>query len=1095
MIMGKIEEADERFINRDLPRNVRGTKPMIKEEQIKETASSDAVYDRGCRCFNENAIKNFTAYSANHYAADVLGGQLYQVTVRMINRDKIKRYSCECPAYYQYDGACKHVVALLKRIQQRQREEERSAIRSSTNRLITLFGEAQKESEQAADLPLCLIPTCHLKVHYIKVSAHLEFTVGKTRQYVMRDVEDFITAMLYGQEIVYGKELTVEPGRLRFSPQSRALWELMRDAYEDEQSLKTSMSASKLAVNKQFILSPSYLSRFFEVMQATPFDLVINGVKRPAMRIRKGRPPIKFSLKDDFMNGYLSIGESELLNLDHRFKYILHNHEVIYQVDEAFSRSIKPLIQCFKESKKNEILIEKEHMPEFFGRVMPDLEELAPIRVEPVILQRFDILPLNSEIYFDHEADGIRAKIEFRYGEKAFNPALDGEHPPKAEGKILIRDAAAEKQILAIFESYKFRLENDAYVQADEERVYDFLTSGVPLLAELSDIYYADGFKDKPIRRIDHVAAGIRVADGNMLEMSLAHSDMQLSELLEVLSSYRLKKRYHRLKDGTFVPLESEELSTIANFMEHVAAAAGGKSDVIAIPLAKAVYLDSLAREAKGLKLERSAEFKKIVQDIKEPMDVEVEVPPELAPTLRDYQKTGFKWLTTLARYGLGGILADDMGLGKTLQVIAFLLAEKQSSSLPSLVVTPTSLLYNWIDEVEKFAPSLNARVIAGVKSARQKDLQALEDVDIVITTYNTLKRDIEEYHAIEFKYCILDEAQHIKNPNTKNAKTVKQLRTRGYFALTGTPIENTLTELWSIFDFLMPGYLFSHRDFKARFELPIVKNKDRFAALELRRHIAPFILRRMKSDVLKELPDKIESKMINEMTDAQRKIYIGHFLQAQKEFEAELAARGFLQSRIKILSILTRLRQICCHPSLFLEGYTGGSGKLDMLKEVIEGAMEGGHRLLIFSQFTSMLAIIRREVEAMDLPYYYLDGHTPAIERVQMAKSFNGGEKSVFLISLKAGGTGLNLTGADMVIHYDPWWNPAVEEQATDRAYRLGQNSRVQVFKFITKDTIEEKIFALQQMKKALIDQMIQPGENFLSKLSEEELRNLFTL
>lgn len=1070
---------------------------MITEDKIKAAAANEAVYQRGCRLYSGGAVKNFIKYDAERYGAEVHGGEIYGVSVKLKQRTQIGRCACQCPAYYQYDGACKHIVATLKRVRQAQEAEEKAAANTkpAASRLFALFGEAKTAGKEKGGTPIQLIPSCHLNVYYNKVDAYLEFTLGRTRQYVMRDVEDFIRAMLYEQRIVYGKEFTLAPEEADFTPVSGALWEMMRDAFEDERCLKTSMSSSAIASGKKFLLSPSNLSRFFEIMSDTPFDLVLNGAKRDAVKIETGRPPIKFSLRDQFMNGYLSVGKDQLMNLDHSYRYILYNRAVIYKVDAEFSRNIKPLLRCFKESGNSEIMIEKEHMPRFFGSILPELESLAPVKVAPPILERFIILPLAAEIYIDGYENGVRAEIKFCYGEKAFNPAVGLAEPTAMDGKVLVRDTNAEQQILRVFGQYGFQARDGAYVQSDEERAYDFLADAVPSLMNLAEIYYEESFKSKRIRRLERVTAGVRVGERNMLEMTLTHSDFDLPELLDILSSYKLKKRYHRLKNGAFIPLESEELSRIADFMAHAAPDAKTQAGAIRLPLAKAVYLDTLAREASGLELERSAEFKKIVREIKEPVDAEIEIPESLAPILREYQKTGFKWLFTLARYGLGGILADDMGLGKTLQVIAFLLAKKQSADKPALVVTPTSLLYNWLDEIARFAPSLTCLVISGAKSERQKNLRDLPNVDVVITTYNTLKRDVDEYKDNVFRYCFLDEAQHIKNPNTQNAKAVKMLRTDGYFALTGTPIENTLTELWSIFDFLMPGYLFSHRVFKERFEAPIVKNGDERAAKELSRHIAPFILRRMKRDVLRELPEKIETTMRNEMTSAQQKIYAGYFARAQKEFEAELAARGFEQSRIKILSILTRLRQICCHPSLFLADYAGGSGKLDMLREIVADVTDGGRRVLIFSQFTSMLALIQGELDKMGLSYFYLDGKTPALERVTMAKSFNGGEKSVFLISLKAGGTGLNLTGAEAVVHYDPWWNPAVEEQATDRAYRLGQNNRVQVFKLITKDTIEENIFFLQQKKKALIDQMIRPGETFLSKLGEDELRALFML
>ena len=382
---------------------------------------------------------------------------------------------------------------------------------------------------------------------------------------------------------------------------------------------------------------------------------------------------------------------------------------------------------------------------------------------------------------------------------------------------------------------------------------------------------------------------------------------------------------------------------------------------------------------------------------------------------------------------------------------------------------------------------------VAGTKAERAAQLQALAGIDVVVTTYDTLKRDMDLYQQQEFRYVFLDEAQHIKNPATQRARAVKRLPSESCFALTGTPIENTLTELWSIFDFLMPGYLGSQAKFKQRFEIPIVRAEDKKAAAQLRQRVMPFILRRMKKDVLKELPDKVERKLIGEMTPQQTKVYRAYFMKSQRDFMREVSLASPGERRIKILAILTRLRQIACDPALFLESYHGGSGKLDMLEELIEEAIEGGHRLLIFSQFTTMLAHIAERLRRKGLAYFSLDGATPALTRMKLVREFNRGAVPIFLISLKAGGTGLNLTGADMVVHFDPWWNPAVEDQATDRAYRLGQRNNVQVFKLIMKGTVEEKIYELQEKKKSLIDQMIQPGENFLAKLTDEEIRALF--
>ena len=314
-------------------------------------------------------------------------------------------------------------------------------------------------------------------------------------------------------------------------------------------------------------------------------------------------------------------------------------------------------------------------------------------------------------------------------------------------------------------------------------------------------------------------------------------------------------------------------------------------------------------------------------------------------------------------------------------------------------------------------------------------------------------------------------------------------------FALTGTPIENSITELWSIFDFVMPGYLLSHSKFVKKFEAPITKHDDKNALNDLSKHIRPFILRRLKRDVLHELPDKIESKLTCELTPEQKKIYLAYLQKSKKEIAMELESKGFEKSQIKILSILTWLRQICCHPSLFIEGFKGESGKMQLLEEILADAFDSGHRVLLFSQFTGMLEIIKQSLDKQKIEYFYLDGSTKAEERLRMVDSFNSGSKKLFLISLKAGGTGLNLTGADMVIHFDPWWNPAVEDQASDRAHRIGQKNVVQVMKLITQGTIEDKIFELQQKKKEMIDSVIKPGETFLSKMTESEIRELFEL
>lgn len=371
--------------------------------------------------------------------------------------------------------------------------------------------------------------------------------------------------------------------------------------------------------------------------------------------------------------------------------------------------------------------------------------------------------------------------------------------------------------------------------------------------------------------------------------------------------------------------------------------------------------------------------------------------------------------------------------------------------------------------------------------------MQDISDYQVIITSYGMIRRDLPYYMEHSFDYCIIDEAQHIKNPNTSGAKAVKSIRANGYFALTGTPIENNLTELWSIFDFVMPGYLLGRTKFRRLYEIPIVRHQDRAALESLQRQIKPFIMRRLKKNVLKELPDKIESYMVCDLNEEQKRLYLAYAAQAKADIVRLEEEKGFGKSRIEILSIITRLRQLCCHPAMFIEDYQEGSGKLDALMELVENALQSGRRILIFSQFTSMLNIISETLERMEVEHFYLDGSVSSVKRLDMTYAFNHGMRDVFLISLKAGGTGLNLATADMVIHVDPWWNPAVENQATDRAHRIGQNKIVQVVKLVTRGTIEEKICRLQEKKREMINSVVEDGEMMLSSMTLEEIQALF--
>ncbi|MCC5465900.1 SNF2 helicase associated domain-containing protein [Pelosinus baikalensis] len=1081
---------------------------MLTDAKIQERAATSSSYVKGCQYYRNGNVKDIK-YSQHEqaYRAQVVGSEVYTVRVNFNNYQEVDGYECDCLAFSSYyHGMCKHIVAVLKVMQAHWEiyfgEGKTNILTHATQELLDFFNHDMLETSQyQQSIPIRIIPTYGFSLESRGKRSWLEFSLGNEKLYVMKNIPQLLDALDIQEEIVYGKNFILKPREAMFDEQAKSLLHLLQSAYADDKQLADwnpyTSSVSAFGDARRLKLTNSNMLKFFTIMEEVPFSVEINHEKVFGVRIVKERPVVNLSVK--VVVGGLKLrmetGNDVFYGLDTDFQYIYHQ-KTIYKVDSLFASCIKPLMKCFYENKKSEVYIPEAEAANFFSSVVPALENIGTVHISSTLLKKFHKEPLEIEIYFDRFTDGIRARVGFKYGDLTIDPLAPSEGTLNTiSGKMLLRSKKEENRILTLFQRYGFAIREGQLVQADEEKTYDFLQEGLHQLQNVAEVFYSDDFKNSRITYTGRVSAGVKLnTKTDMLEFSLYYEDMQPSELFALLASYKLKKRYHRLENGAFIPLDSTDLQIVNTLLEQLELnPADIENKGIELPKYRAMYINSLARESSDFHLGRDHSFKKMVQDILEPQDVEYAIPEGIQGKLRDYQKVGFKWLKSLASYGFGGILADDMGLGKTLQVITFLMSEKESENIPSLVIAPTSLVYNWQQEVERFAPALKVMIISGNQEERQEQLNHIDEVDLAVTSYALMKRDIEFYESRIFKYCFIDEAQHIKNPNTLNAKSVKKIRAKGYFALTGTPIENTLTELWSIFDFIMPGYLKTHKSFSNQFEIPISKNREEEALTELGRYIKPFILRRMKKAVLKELPEKIESRMVNEMTEEQAKLYAAWILQVKTEFENEVQNHGFAKSQIKILSLLTRLRQLCCHPSLFIEDYHGGSGKLEMLTELLEDAVSGGHRILLFSQFTGMLAIIKNELESRNIGYYYLDGSTKAEERIKLVNSFNGGEKDVFLISLKAGGTGLNLTGADMVIHYDPWWNPAVEEQATDRAYRIGQKNSVQVCKLITKNTIEEKIYALQQKKREMIDALIQPGENFLAKMSEEEIRKLF--
>ncbi len=492
-----------------------------------------------------------------------------------------------------------------------------------------------------------------------------------------------------------------------------------------------------------------------------------------------------------------------------------------------------------------------------------------------------------------------------------------------------------------------------------------------------------------------------------------------------------------------------------------------------------------------GIKLKMSKKFEHFWEQISTfNIDEKIQAPEKVNATLREYQERGLSWLWFLYQYGLNGILADDMGLGKTLQMLALLQkAKDEKGSKPSLVIAPTSVVFNWENEINKFTPDLSVLNLTGVD--RHDYFKQIKKYDIVLTSYALVRRDIELYRKFDFRMIVLDESQNIKNHESITAQAVKRINSDHRFAMSGTPIENSLSELWSVFDFLMPGFLYDLPEFKYRFIVPISEKGDTSVENRLKKQIYPFILRRMKRDVAKDLPDKIENIAFCSMSPEQADLYEQILEDTRETLLREIQDNGMKNSKMSIFAALLRLRQICCHPKLIKKEVS--SGKFEHLKEMLEEITKEGHRVLLFSQFVQMLDIIKDYFDREGIKYEYLTGSTK--DRQERIDHFNNDESvQVFLLSLKAGGTGLNLTGADYVIHYDPWWNPAVEDQATDRAYRIGQTRNVMVYRLITKNSVEEKIQKLKGKKRDLVDAVISVDREIGKTLTYEDIKDILS-
>lgn len=1041
--------------------------------------------------------------------SDVRSGHsdtLYHVRITLSsNENWIVDSECTCTFYNSYMTPCKHIVAvLLKYI-----DEANSAIigngfhkpvrhtDSAVEHLLNQYLPVQRSSFLSSTAPITLEPTIH---GIVKDALEVSFKIyeAASHKYVIQNIDDLCTYVRNHDLKRYGKTLEFVHSLHAFSLRSRPMLKFLMELSSHQDTYTTAASSyasyyhsssyDEPSIKRTLSLKGRFLDEFFAALKDLPAYIMIPNSydydTEVLLHVVDGAPDMHASIEPS-ENGYLFKGTA----LPHAA-----GHSYIYYMDYLHKRLLRTplqderilaLLNFLDQNAGEENYIAQKDLPAFAKYLYPLINE--HMHVENIDFDPAEYVPQKPtfEIYLDQLADStITCSLFAVYKDEKYNVFEDMENSGR-------RDTASEKEIdefLSPWFNHFNRQKHLLEIFQDDDKLYALLHEGIPQIKDLATVFISDSFKKLQIHDMPKFSVGVSVAH-DLLQLDLVSDTMSNKQLAEILAKYDSKKKYYRLKNGDFLNID-DSIQELADLKESLSLSSTQiSSGSIAIPTYRAQYLQDLAEENTNFELKQDASFHTLINHMHDSASIVHELPAELHAQLRNYQKEGFRWLCELRDNGFSGLLADEMGLGKTLQVIAFLGDWKDRDRC--LIVCPASLVYNWSSEIQRFLPSLSSRIISGSASMRNELIRSSEKQEVLITSYDLLKRDIEIYEEFKFSCEVIDEAQYIKNAGTQAARAVKAVHAQFKVALTGTPIENRLSELWSIFDYLLPGFFYNYPKFRSNFEVPIIKDADEDVENRLRKMITPFVLRRLKKNVLKDLPDKLEEVYYASADSEQRQLYDAR-VQNLKNQLTKQTNQEFKENKLMILAELTRLRQLCCDPSLVYDHYTGASAKAEMCIDMIKNAVEAGHKVLLFSQFTSMLAILTGRLKKEGLAYHLLEGSTPKKHRADMVESFQKDDVPIFCISLKAGGTGLNLTAADIVIHYDPWWNTAVENQASDRAHRIGQKNVVSVYRLIMKDTIEERILNLQQSKNDLADKILSGEGMSSSKLTREDLLSI---
>ena len=1135
--------------------------PRAVSRGVGIAANAASIVDRRVRRSDDVSVVTGRVASASGIA------DYFNVDVVFADfESRIIDYDCDCPAAARFDGMCKHCVALtVAYFAQPKSFEEIGDVRAAvspgrtTSEALAQCLAARSDATPVRVGALAVdaaAGTVHLAVHlaYDGRFWSMDLTVeGPRGTYVVRDLEAFAHRVQRGEHFSYGKKLAFAHRLEAFDGPSRAVARKVAELFPDERLFGGSMFRTA-GSKREVRLREAELAGMLGAM----------GEGASFMLERRDRDaaapaPARWVIAEDTPALSLEFAPAEGgydLRLSEPVLVVRGLEEAFVLSDGAAARAAGADARAFaflREAGLTEeganagvsagagagggVFVAERDAEAFCRRALPVLEETIDVEL-PETWEALRPVAGTLAFYFDvtgkKEAALIRLVVKAFYGEREVvleSPADFAEEPElRPASSQAFRDQDLEDAGVAV--AAQFFDGSMTLPLRQTELAGDLLYGGLVQFRALGEVFTTPAFDRLIVERPPRVSLGLSLR-ANLIQMDVRESDLSADELRAMLSAYRRRKRFHRMSDGRIAALGEGDVAALGDMMRDLGVSADELLDGGAeLPTYQAFYLDREYGDAV-----RDRAFEDYLRCLDGPGEL-VAAPASLADTLRPYQVEGFRWLARLASLGFGGILADEMGLGKTLQMIALVKSLRDSGQLggPVLVACPASLVFNWADEFARFAPDVPVCALEGSRAHREALLfRATQGIDegrvlgcgddagedartageriagassadvpcVIVASYDRVRIDGAQLARVEWGLVVLDEAQYIKNHATKTTRAVKRLRAPLRFALTGTPVENRLSELWSIFDFLMPGFLGSYERFRERYELGII-GEDEEAAARLRALIEPFVLRRRKADVLTDLPAKLESIRYVPLGCEQRRLYDGaeqrlrEDLNAQKRQNASRAnRRGHIpdaeKSAVEVLAELTRLRQIALDPALVFENYKGGAEKLGAIMELVDEAMEAGRKVLVFSQFTSYLDVLSAELDRRGIGHFAITGATPKRERVRLVNEFNANETPVFLVSLKAGGTGLNLTGASVVVHADPWWNAAATDQATDRAHRIGQNREVDVYKVVAKGTIEERIVALQEAKRDLADSVIAAtaGEA-LAGLTRERLAEL---